>query len=124
MKKYLYLAVLVVTVLVGVFLGYSIWKASPQTAQQFFSSGKSYYEQKKYSEAIIEFLNVLQKDARNRDARYLLAESYLGQQNANAAARQLNALLEYYPDDAQAQLQLGNIYLLGGQTDPKFVRQA
>src|SRR5262245_36979316 len=120
MKKYLYRAVLVVTVLLGVFLAYSIWNAPPRTSEHFLNSGKTYYEEKEYSKAIVEFLNALQKDARNRDARYLLAECYLAQRNFNDAVKQLNALLEYYPDDVQASLQLGNIYLAGGRTDSRF----
>src|SRR5262249_10913968 len=124
MKKYRYQAILVVTVLVGVVMMYAIWRASPRTKQQFLLNGKTYYNEKKYSEAIIEFLNALQTDPRDREARYLLAQSYLSRKSLNEAATQLNALLEYYPDDQQASLQLGNIYLTGGPVDSAFFRQA
>src|SRR5437867_8363765 len=124
MKRILYPSILIVTILTGGVLAYSIWKASPVTSQQYFESGKKFYEQKKYSEATVQFLNAVQKDPKNRDARYLLALTYANQKNLNAAARQLIALLEYLPDDMEASLELGNIYLTGGRTDSEFFRKA
>src|SRR5262245_51058821 len=76
MKRILFSSALVATILMGGVLAYAIWKAAPVTSQQFLDSGKKYFEQKKYAEAIIQFLNSIHKDARNREARYLLAMSY------------------------------------------------
>src|SRR5689334_22992916 len=124
MKRYLYPAILVATVLFGGSLAYSIWHISSQTSEYFVGSGKTYFGQKKYPEAIIQFLNALQKDARNRDARYLLAESYMAQLSPGEAVKQLNTLLEYYPEDVQAKLKLANVYLTAGRRNPNLVRQA
>src|SRR5262249_25816554 len=52
------------------------------------------------------------------------ALSYLRQGNLNGSAQQLAALLEYYPDDVDANLQLGSIYLTAGRSDANFFRQA
>jgi len=124
MKRLLYFAVIVPAVFFGGLLAYSIWTASPRTSQEFFNSGKGYFEAKKYPEATIQLLNAIQKDPRNREARYLLALSYLTQKDLTAAAQQLNSLLEYYPDDEPANLQLGNIYLTAGRTDSALFNQA
>src|SRR5437867_3612407 len=124
MKKIVYPVVLVGTILIGGILAYSIWKASPQTSQEFFSNGKKYYDAKKYSEATIQFLNAVRKDPRDRDARFFLALSFVKQKELTQAAKELTALLEYYPDDEAANLQLGSIYLLGGRSDSKFFRQS
>jgi tetratricopeptide (TPR) repeat protein len=125
MKKYFYSGVLIVTIGVGVALMYSIWGAvAPRSAQQFLDSGKQFFEQRKYPEATVEFLNALQKDISHREARFLLARTYLAQNDLDAAMRQLRSLLEYYPDDIEANLQLGNIYLQGGNRDPQFFRAA
>jgi tetratricopeptide (TPR) repeat protein len=121
MKRFLILAG---TVIVGGLLGYSIWKASPHTAEEFFKSGKAYYEQKKYSEAIIQCLNAIQKDPRHHDARYLIAQIYADQQDLNSAGAQLRSLLEYYPDDRQGNLDLGRIYLTAGPSDLKYFRES
>src|SRR5262245_2758324 len=112
MRKFSFAVALVSTVLLGAVLAYNLWKATPQTAQAYFESGKRYYDQKKYKEATIEFLNAVQKDDRHRDARYYMALSFIGQQDLSQAVAQLRALLERYPDDVQANLQLGTIYLI------------
>jgi tetratricopeptide (TPR) repeat protein len=123
MKKVLFLSVLAATILMGGLLTYALWK-TPGSSQDFFSSGKHYYEQKKYSEAEIQFFNAIEKDARNRDARYFLALSYFNQLNFSAAAQQLRALLEYLPEDTAANLLLGNVYLTGGRADLSLFHQA
>src|SRR5438128_7733688 len=120
MKRLLSVPVLIITILAGGALAYSIWKSSNLTSKQFFESGKHYYEQEKYPQATIQFLNALKKDARNRDARYFLALCYIKQQNFNAAAKQLVVLLEYFPDDVEANLKLGTLYLAAGPTDGRY----
>jgi hypothetical protein len=91
MKKFLYPAGLVATLALGVAMAYTIWNTTPGTAEDFFTSGKAYYEEKKYPEAIIELLNAIQKDDRNRDARYFLAQAYVAQKDLSAAVKHLNA---------------------------------
>src|SRR5207247_1875909 len=120
MKKILFSAVLAGTILLGGILGYSIWKASPRTSQDFLKSGKAYYEEQKYPEAIIQLLNAVRQDTRNREAAYLLALCYINEGDLNQAARPLIGLLENYPDDEEASLKLGGIYVTSGRIDPKL----
>ena len=124
MKKLFFPVVLAATIILGGVLAYTIWTAKPLTSQAYFESGKKYYDQKKYPEAIIQFLNAVRKDARNRDARYFLSLSYVAQQDIPQAANQLKALLEYYPDDIEANLQLGTVYLIVGKSNPDLFREA
>src|SRR5437867_12973706 len=123
MKRIFFPAVLIATIVMGGVLGYAIWKATPVTSQQYFNSGKKYYDEKKYAEAIVQFLNAIQKDPQNREARYLLALSHLSQKDVISATKQLSALLEYFPDDIEANLRLGNIYLTAGPRDSRFFLQ-
>src|SRR5262245_10507671 len=124
MKKLFFRAVLAATVVLGIVLAYTIWKATPSTPQAYFEIGKKYFDQKKYPEAIVELLNAVRKDPRNRDAAVLLASAYEAQQNFGRAAAVLRAFLEYYPDDPQGNLQLGNIYLAGGRGNADNFKQA
>jgi len=124
MKKILIPSILVATILVGGVMAYAILKAVPLSAQDYFKSGKEYYDKQKYAEASVQLMNAVQKDPRNRDARYFLALSYLNQQNMNAGAQQLASLLDYYPDDVEAGLRLGNLYLAAGGTNADYVRKA
>jgi tetratricopeptide (TPR) repeat protein len=124
MKRILIPIVLVVTILAGGVFAYAVWRGVPVTAQDYFNGGKKYYDESQFSAASIQFLNAVQKDPANRDARYYLALSYLGQNDLNNAARQLSALLEYYPDDIDANIRLGGIYLTGGSGNPDLFHQA
>ena len=124
MKKILIPSILVATILVGGVMAYAILKAVPMSAQDYFKSGKDFYDQQKYSDAIVQLMNAVQKDPRNRDARFLLALSYLNQKNMNAGAQQLASLLDYYPDDIEANLRLGNLYLAGGGTNADFFKKS
>src|SRR5712671_5543780 len=124
MKKILVPAILVATILVGGVLAYAMWKAVPVSSQDYFKSGKNYYDKQKYSEASVQLLNAVQKDPRNRDARYFLALTYLNQKNVNAAAQQLASLLEYFPDDVEANLRLGNLYHAAGGSNSDYFRKA
>src|SRR5437868_349485 len=106
MKKSIIFIGLAGLIIVGGITGYFLWK-STRTAQGFFTSGKKYYDQKKYPEATVQFLNSLKKDAHHRDSRFYLALSYLEDKNLAGAVKALRALLEYYPNDIPANLQLG-----------------
>src|SRR5436190_22216829 len=104
MKRILYRCVLVATILTGGVLAYAVWRATPVTAQDYFESGKKYFDKQQYTEAIIQLENSLKKDAGNREARRLLALSYFNQNDLNSAAKQLLAILEYFRDDVEANL--------------------
>jgi len=124
MKRILIPSILVVTILVGGVLAYAIWKAVPQTSADYYKDGKKAYDGKKFDEAVIDFQNSIQKDQKNRDARYYLALSLIEQHKLNDAAKQLKALLEFFPDDIPAEIPLGNIYLVAGPQDPQYFQEA
>jgi tetratricopeptide (TPR) repeat protein len=124
MKKTLSIVAVSVALLLAGGLGYFVWKRTTQTPQSFFESGKKYYDQKKYQEAMIQLMNAVRSDPRHKEARLLLSRTLIATGNLNAAGGQLNALLEYYPDDPTGNLELGNLYLLGGRSNPEFFRKA
>src|SRR5579862_4856308 len=94
------------------------------TPRRYLNNAKQYYDQKKYPEAAIEFFNVLAKEPQNRDARYYLVLSYLALNDVPRAVAQLNALLDLYPDDHDANLKLGDQYLAAGAINPDFFLKA
>jgi len=124
MKRILIPSVLVVTILVGAGFAYVIWKGVAFSSQDYFKSGKAYYDKQKYSEATVQLMNAVQKDPHNRDARYLLALSYMNTGNVNAAGQQFTALLEYFPDDIDANLRLGDLFLSAGRINRDSFRRA
>jgi len=124
MKKLFFIAVLLGSVIFIGILGFAYWRQLGKTPQEYFVSGKEKYDQGKFSDATLEFLNAIKRDGNHRDSRYYLALSYLSQQDLAAGVKQLRALLEIHPDDVPANLKLGGIYLEGGQVNSDLYQQA
>ena len=122
MKRILFPTLLIATLLAGGLVALAIWR-TPVTAEEFVSKAKVALQEKKVAEATILLLNAVQADERNRDARLLLAQTYESQGELLQSAKQLQALLEYYPKDNEVRLKLGNLYLKGGRADIDQSRQ-
>src|SRR5215471_15562735 len=111
MKKILFPTLLIATLLAGGVVAFAIWRSSPTTTEDLVKDGRKYYEQKDYVTATVQLLRAVQQDPKNREARFLLIDSYMNQNDLVSAARQLQAFLEYVPEDREALLKLGNLYL-------------
>ena len=86
----------------------------------------SYFEKGQYQEAIIEYKNVAQLDPKDADAHYRMALTYLklgGLTNLQQAFAEISRTVELDKTNQDAQLKLGELYLLGNepaQLAPKF----
>ncbi|MDR4483501.1 MAG: tetratricopeptide repeat protein [Nitrospirales bacterium] len=81
--------------------------------------GKAYFEEEKYQEALIEFKNVVQLDPKDAKAYHQLALIHLklgGVADLQAAFGELTKAVELDPSIQDAQLKLGEFYLLSQQT--------
>ena len=74
--------------------------------QEYFESGNHYYQQGKYREAVIEFLNAIKLDPNFAKAHCQLAETYIRLQAWSDAYRELHGTIEVDPTDVKAQLEL------------------
>jgi tetratricopeptide (TPR) repeat protein len=119
MKRILFPILLIVTLLAGGLVAFAIWRTSPASAEDDLLSGKKAIAERNYEEASIYLLRAVSKDERNRDARFLLSQSYLSKGDVNSAVKQLRTLLEYYPTDKEANVSLGNLYLRFANGDEK-----
>jgi tetratricopeptide (TPR) repeat protein len=80
--------------------------------------GVGYYEKGQYQEALIEFKNVVQIDPKDPDGHYRLALTFLkigGLQNLQAAFGELTKTVELDQTNQDAQIKLGEMYLLSQQ---------
>lgn len=78
----------------------------------------SYFEKGQYQEALIEFKNVVQIDPKDADGHYRLALTYLklgGLTNLQEAFGELHKTVELDASNLDAQLKLGELYLLGSK---------
>ena len=79
---------------------------------------EAYLTKGQYQEAVIEYRNVTQLDAKDADAHYQLALAYLklgGLPNLQAAFAELTRTVELDKANQEAQLKLGELYLLGNE---------
>jgi tetratricopeptide (TPR) repeat protein len=84
----------------------------------------TYLEKGQYQEAIIEYRNVAQLDLKDADAHYRLALAYLklgGLTNLQQAFAELSRTVELDKTNYDAQLKLGELYLLSNE--PKKARE-
>lgn len=77
-----------------------------------------YFEKGQYNEALLEYKNVAQVDPQDADAHYRLALTYLklgGIPNLQGAYAELTRTVELDKTNQEAQLKLGQMYLLGNE---------
>jgi putative PEP-CTERM system TPR-repeat lipoprotein len=80
--------------------------------REFVQSGDSYVAQQKYAEAIIQYRNAVQQDARFGEARLKLADAYAHTGDVVNAAREYVRAADLMPEDPTAQLKAGNMLLI------------
>ena len=79
--------------------------------QKYLASGNSYFDQGKYREASIQYLNAIQIDKSFVDAHYRLAQAYSRQGIWAGAYQELLQTTELQPGNLKAQIDLGTLLL-------------
>ena len=93
---------------------FSACSGNPQARKQkYFLSGQHYFENGKYAEAAIEFVNAVKVDPNYTEAHHQLAETYLRLQKPEGALRELGRTTQLQPDDYEARIELANLLILG-----------
>ena len=80
--------------------------------------GQAYFEKGQFQEALIEFKNVVQIDPKDANGHYRLALTYLkigGLPGLQGAFDELTRTVELDPSHRDAQLKLGELYLLASE---------
>ena len=81
-----------------------------------YERGMAYFDEGKYQEAVIEFKNVIQIDPKDANGHYQLALSHLkigGITDMQLAYGELTKTVDLDPSNQDAQLKLGELFLLG-----------
>ena len=94
-------------------------RISPEsTKAKHLDAGRTYFEKEQYREALIEFKNAAQLDPNNADVHYRLALTHLklgGNGNLQNAFTELSRTTELDRTNQDAQLKLGQLYLIGNE---------
>src|SRR6266705_2807510 len=78
----------------------------------------TYFDKGQFQEAVIEFKNVVQLDPKDSEGHYRLALTYLkigGLGGLQGAFGELTRTVELDPSNRDAQLKLGELYLMGSE---------
>lgn len=90
--------------------------SDPHTRElKYLGDGEKYFKAGKYQEAVIEFRNAIEIDARSPSAHYQLGKSYLALRNRDQAFRELNEAATLDPANSQVQLDVAALLLDRGQ---------
>jgi tetratricopeptide (TPR) repeat protein len=84
---------------------------------KYFQSGERYFQQSKYPEAAVQFLNATRVDPAYAAAHYQLAQSYMKMQQWPPAYQELAHAAELDPDNLQVHLDLTNLMIAGHNLD-------
>ena len=111
-------AVLLVLCLLGV----SACSDPEADKQRYFTSGNTFFEQKKYAEAIVEYRNALRVDNRFGDARFKLAEAYAATGDVRNAFQEYVRAADLLPDNVDAQLKATGMLAMAGRFEDAKTR--
>ena len=88
----------------------------PEVAKrEYLASGDAYFEQKKYAEAVVEYRNAIQQDAKFGQARYKLAETYMQLNQPAEAYREYIRAADLMPNDEEVQVKAARMLMAAGQ---------
>jgi len=85
------------------------------TKRRYLENGNKFAEQKKYTEAILEYRNALQIDDKYAEARKQLAEAYASSGNTEGAFREYKRAADLLPDDTAVQMRAATLLFMAGQ---------
>ena len=92
-----------------------------QRRDSYFQSGKNYFQEKKYTDAAIEFQNAVKIDPHFTQGYYYLGLTQKERGDLQSAFQAFSKEIEVDPKQVPGALELGNLYLMGNQ--PAQARQ-
>ncbi|HKY29518.1 MAG TPA: tetratricopeptide repeat protein [Pyrinomonadaceae bacterium] len=98
---------------------------NPEKAKaQHLARGESFLQEGRYQEASLEFRNAIQIDDRFAAAHWGLARAYEGLQRAQEMINELARTVELDPNNLDARLKLGTMYLAASRIRSDYIAQA
>ena len=89
---------------------------------EYMARAKSYVEEDKYAEAIVELRNAIAIDPMDGEARYQLAELYSRTNDGGKAAGEYIRASDLSPDNLDAHMKAAQFLLLGGRFEDAKTR--
>ena len=90
---------------------------SCRSREEYLARGNKYFAAKQYAEAVVEYLNAVQKDPQYGEARFQLGLAYEELHDFPNAAQQYVNAAELMPANVEAQIKGARMYLMGRKFD-------
>ncbi len=81
------------------------------STEQYMENGRSYFNEKHWKSAVIEFKNVLKHTPEHSEARALLGQTYIKTGSSNAAIKELKRAIEFGYDKNKLMRPLAKAFL-------------
>lgn len=95
-----------------------------QAKAAHLAKGDAYLKDSKFQEASIEYRNALQIDDNLAAAHWGLARAYEGLQRAQEAFEELKKTTQLDPNNLEARVKLGTLYLAASKKNPELIPEA
>src|SRR5580704_8903133 len=86
--------------------------------QKYLHSGQRHFDEGKYREAAVEYVNAVKIDDSDGNAHYQLAKSYLKLQKWSDAFTELTRTVELQPENYRARVDLAKLLVATGNLKP------
>ena len=90
--------------------------------QEYLKSGDRFAAEKKYREAVVQYRNAIQQDARFGEARLKLADAYEKLKDGQNALREYVRAADLLPDNVDAQVKAASLLLAARQFEDAKTR--
>ncbi len=90
--------------------------------QEYLKSGDRYVAEQKYNEAVVQYRNAMQQDARFGEARLKLAQTYEKLNDPRNAFREYVRAADLLPDNVEAQVKAATFLLAARQFEDAKAR--
>jgi len=97
---------------------------SAQSKADYVKRGEAYLKDEKFQEASLEFRNAIQIDGNLAAAHWGLARAFEGLQRGPEMVGELQKTIALDPNNLDARLKLGNLYLIGSQGSANVIAEA
>src|SRR5262245_43425527 len=97
-------------------------RSNQEAIADHFQRGEKYRDDKKYSEAVIEYKNVLQLDPNHAGAHWGLARTHLQTGNAKEGFWELRETVRLDPKNYDAAVQFAQISIYAGELEEALKR--
>ncbi len=116
--------IIVLSLLLAAMFAVSGCTNAEKAKAEHLRKGEAFLAESRFQEASIEFRNAIQIDDKLAAAHWGLARAYEGMRRVQELVDELKKTVELDPNNLEARVKLGNLYLRGSQGRAEYIGEA